>query len=75
MKLFQLRVKEFFKPTVFWETDLQITLVDFTVKTAKFGRENILIKYNNEIKMWRAVVNHNHMRHTIMCKKILLFKL
>ena len=48
-----------------WETDLWVTLGDFTVKNAKFGRdicatENQLSK--NE--MWCAADNHNNTCHT-----------
>ena len=54
LKLFLIRVKELFEPIVFrkkgdgfllflkafsWETDLWVTLGDFTVKDAKFGKE------------------------------------
>ena len=54
-KLFSIRVKELFEPIVLrgkkadgfllflkafsWETDLRVTLGDFTVKNAKLGRE------------------------------------
>ena len=54
LKLFSIRVKELFEPIVLWkkgdgfllflkafswETDLWVTLGDFTVKNAKLGRE------------------------------------
>ena len=54
LKLFSVGIKELIEPTVLWkkadgflfflkalssETDLLVTLTDFTVKTAKFGRE------------------------------------
>ena len=54
LKLFLIRVKELFKPIVLqklgdgfllfvkafsWETDLWVTLGDFKVKDAKFGKE------------------------------------
>ena len=53
-KLFSIRVKELFEPIVLqkkgdgfllflkafsWETDLWVTLSDFTLKNAKLGRE------------------------------------
>ena len=53
-KMFPIRVKELFEPTVLrekgdgflvflkafsWETDLWVTQGDFTVKNAKLGRE------------------------------------
>ena len=54
LKLFSIRVKELFEPIVLrkkgdglllflkafsWETDLWVTLGDFTVKNAELGRE------------------------------------
>ena len=77
-KLFSIRVKELFEHVVLlflkafsWETDLLVTLCDFTVKkTSKIGKGN---PYLTEIrwswyKMRCAADNHNYM----MCKIIFL---
>ena len=50
-----------------WETDLWVTLCDFTVKKRKIGTRNLCLTDNglgrNEI--WCAVGNHNYMCHII----------
>ena len=49
-----------------WETDLLVTLSDFTVKNAKIVKGNLYLTENglswNE--MWCASDNHNYMCHT-----------
>ena len=59
LKLFSVGIKELIEPIVLWkkadgflfflkalssETDLLVTLTDFTVKNAKFGREICILK-------------------------------
>ena len=90
LKLFSIRVKELFEPTVLqktnkqtnkqtdrfllflkafsWETNLWVTLGDFTVKR-KIGEGNL---YSTETrlgrnKMWCAEDNHSYMCH--ICAK------
>ena len=52
-----------------WETDLLVTLGDFTLKKRKIGKGNLYLTENqlNRNEMWCAVVNHNHMGH--ICAK------
>ena len=84
LKLFLIRIKELLEPIVLrkkgdgfllflkafsWETDLWVTLGDFTVKDAKFGKEIFILTDNwlgrNEV--WYAEDNHSYMCH--ICPK------
>ena len=84
LKLFSVRVKELFEPTVFrkkgdgfllfleafsWETDLWLTLGDFTVKKCKIGRRNLYLTKNRSSRngILCAADNHNNMCH--LCAK------
>ena len=88
LKSFSIRVKEFFQPIVLpktgdgcllflkafsWETDLWVSLGNFTVKKKKnIGKENLYLTENrlswNE--MCCAADNHNYICHT--CAKACL---
>ena len=59
-----------------FETDLLVTLGDFTVKKRKIGKGNLFLTENRFSKneIWCAVVYRNQMRH-IMCKTIFRFQL
>ena len=84
LKLFSIRIKELFKHIVLgkkddgfflfskpfsWETDLKVTVGDFTVKKCKIWKGNLFLSENgfSRIEMWWAVVKHNHTRH--ICAK------
>ena len=89
LKLFSIRVKELFEPIVLRkkkatgfllflkafssETDLRLTLGDFTVKRRKIRKGNLYITENrlgrNEI--WYAKDNHSCMSH--ICAKRFLY--
>ena len=79
--MFSIRVKELFEPIVLrkkgdgfllflkafsWETDLWVTLGDFTAENKKIGKGNLYLTENwlswNEICC--AADNHNNMCHT-----------
>ena len=78
LKLISIRVKELFEPIVLrrkgdgfllflkafsWETDLWVTLGDFTVKkNRKMGKRNLYLTENRLSKneMWCAVDKHNY---------------
>ena len=89
--MFSIRVKELSEPIVcekkamgfssFYEhfleeTDLRVTLGDFTVKNAKIGKGNLYITENRW--SWNEMCctsdNHNYMCHTY-AKEFLKFKL
>ena len=48
-----------------WETDLWVTLGDFTVKKHKLGKGNLSVTKNrlSRNEMWCAADNHNNVGH------------
>ena len=89
-KLFSIRVKELFEPLVLrskadrfllflkafsWETNLRVTLGDFTVKKLKIEKGNLYLTENrlgrNEIRC--VDDKHNYVSH--MSKRIFRFEL
>ena len=58
-----------------WETDLWVTLGDFTVKKWKIGKGNPYLNENllSKNEMWCAADDHNDTCYT--CKRIFRFKL
>ena len=63
------RVFALFLKALSSETDLLVTLGDFTVKKRKIWNGNLYLTENrfSRNEMWCAVVNHNHMYH--ICAK------
>ena len=85
LKLFSVGVKELFEPIVLKkkkptgflkafssETDLCVTLGDFTVKKREIGKGNLYFTENlfdrNEI--WCAEDNHGYVCHIGLCAKL-----
>ena len=56
----------FFSKVFSWETDLWVTLGNFTVKKLKIGKGNLFLTENllSRNEMWCVTDTHNYMRHS-----------